>query len=212
MVRPWPSAGDRWRATDDRGQAHTLEAFAAALLLVASVVFALEATAVTPLSASTANHHDVVQMEGVGRGVLADADRRGALRPTLVYWNDTNGTFHAPADPADGYTGGGPPTAFGAILNESLGDRGVVFNVNLRYARTDGQVGTERLVHQGTPSDDAVRVARSVTLYDGDVLRDAAGNRTGVTLENATSFYAPDAAPGDPVYNVVRVEVVLWRV
>ncbi|MFQ3285215.1 MAG: hypothetical protein ACI944_001946, partial [Natronomonas sp.] len=36
-----------------RGQAHTVEAFAAAVLVVSGLVFATQAAAVTPLSAST---------------------------------------------------------------------------------------------------------------------------------------------------------------
>ncbi|WP_241768054.1 hypothetical protein [Haloferax sp. ATB1] len=49
-----------------------------------------------------------------------------------------------------------------------------------------------------------------MTLYDDDVLVDSTETPTNTTLSNATSFYVPDASAG-PVYNVVQVEVVAWR-
>jgi len=64
------------RTTDDRAQAHTLEAFAAAILLVAALTFALQATAVTPLSASTSNQHIENQQRAVATDLLATSAER----------------------------------------------------------------------------------------------------------------------------------------
>jgi hypothetical protein len=49
-----------------------------------------------------------------------------------------------------------------------------------------------------------------VTLYDDDVLYAADNTPTTHTLENSTTFYASDVSPG-PLYNVLEVEVVVWR-
>ena len=71
---------------DDRGQAHTLEAFAAAILIVVGLTFALQATAVTPLSASTSNQHLENQQRAVATDLLETSAANGDLRerPVLV--------------------------------------------------------------------------------------------------------------------------------
>lgn len=205
-----PTGRLRRSGRNGRGQAFTLESLAASLLLFAGVVFALQATVVTPQSASTAGEHVENQNTGLAAGTLDSAAANGTLRPTLLSWNGSGERFYgSPAN--DSFVDGGPPTAFGRTLDRTLGNRSVVFNVNLRYVAANGSVRSKPLVHLGTPSDDAVRAARSVTLFDDDVLVDAAGRPTNTTLASSTTFYAPDAAPSSPVYNVVRVEVVAWR-
>lgn len=192
-----------------RAQAYTLEAFVAALVLLGAVVFALQGTAVTPQSASTASDTQQKQLERTGQGVLDDAAVDGSLRQAVLYWDSAEGTFHGLEPYESAYKNAALPTAFGAQLNRSFGATGVAYNVNIRYRRPSGTTGTKALVDSGTPSDDAVRVAEPLTLYDDDVLyTDTAvpGNRT---LTNA-SFYAPDSSPDSGVYNVVTVEVVLW--
>lgn len=192
-----------------RAQAFTLEAVTASLLLVAAVVFALGATALTPLSASTASQHVENQQGALAAGTLDAAEANGTLAPTVLYWNDSGGRFHGAS--AEGYyPNSGPPTAFGARLNRTFADRSIAFNVNVLYV-SGGEVRREPLVRLGTPSDNAVTATRRVTLTDDDVLRAPGGEPTDVPLSNASTFYAPDAAPSSPLYNVVRVEVVVWR-
>ena len=90
------------RAANDgeRGQAHVLEGIVAAMLILTSVIFALQVTAVTPLTASTANQHLQTQGSGTAAGLLAAADQRGTLRDTILYWNETGGRFHDSGDSA----------------------------------------------------------------------------------------------------------------
>lgn len=195
----------------DRGQAHTLEAVAAAVLVLSSVVFALQVTAVTPLTASTSSQHIENQQGAVADGVLAAASENGSLKPTLLHWNESADAFHG-ASAMGTYTNGGPPTAFGHTLNGTFLDRGIAFNVNLHYLQDADSRRTKRLVHFGGPSDNAVVATRTVTLYDDDRLYDADGNRTDTMLrEPDADLYAPDVDSGTGVYNVVVVEVVVWR-
>jgi hypothetical protein len=68
------------------------------------------------------------------------------------------------------------------------------------------------MIYRGEPSDNAVTASRSVTLYDSDNLyqsSDSSQNPLGPTI-SGSNFYAPDAASGG-IYNVVEVEVVVWR-
>lgn len=192
-----------------RGQAHTLEGVAAALVVVMSVVFALQVTAVTPLTASTASQHIENQERAAAEGVLSVAARNGTLDDALLYWNATVGSFHN-ASSQGYYSAGGPPTAFGALLDDTFLSRGVAFNVEVHYRGSSGARRTRQLVHLGEPSDNAVSASRLVTLYDDDRLVAANGTRTGTTLADA-SYFADDRDAASHVYQVVEVEVVAWR-
>lgn len=193
-----------------RGQAFTLEGVVAAVVVLVSLLFALQVAGVTSLSASTAGGHLVDQQAAVTSGVLDTAAAEGTIEPTLLYWDDQEGTFHR-SEVTEPFYATGPPTAFGAHLNETLTDRTVAYNVNLYGVDRNGTVVRQPLVRNGRPSDDAVAATRTVTLYDDDRLLAENGTATGPTLANA-SFYLADADPDGPLYNVVRVEVVAWPV
>ncbi|MFB6153389.1 MAG: hypothetical protein ABEJ27_03965 [Halodesulfurarchaeum sp.] len=194
---------------DRRGQAHTLEGIAAALLVLASVTFALQVTAVTPLTASTASQHIENQQRGATAGMLAVAANNQTLKPTILYWNESGSRFYG-SDVEEGYyVSGGPPTAFGKLLNKTLDQAGIAFNVKLVYLTQSWETRTRRLVYLGHPSDNAVAVTRTVTLYDHDVIRNTSGPTDKTVAE--TSFFAPDVSPQGHLYNVIRVEVIVWR-
>lgn len=191
-----------------RGQAYTLEGFAAALLVVGGVVFALQATAVTPLSASTSNQHIENQYRATADDLLAAAAENDTLRPAVTFWDPENNTFHN-ASEAGYYSNGGPPNAFGAALNETFGGSRVAFNVEVRY-RSGDRVKDKRMVHMGTPSDNAAAATRTVALYDDTALSAAEGNVSAAATEG--DFYASDADSGTELFNVVEVRIVVWRI
>ena len=66
------------------------------------------------------------------------------------------------------------------------------------------------MVYRGEPSDNAVSASRTVTIYNDSELT-APG--TSTTVENANTFNetVPYDGAGSSVHNVVRVEVVVWR-
>jgi hypothetical protein len=190
---------------DDRAQAHTLEAFMAALLLMGSVVFALQVTAVTPLTASTSSQHIENQQVQVARGMLDSAAENGSLRTALLDWNDSTGAFLNASEQGYYVRGGQANNTFGAMLGRAFLDRGIAANVNVRYQTPDGDLRSRRMVYLGSPSDHAASVSRSVTLYDDDELD---GGPT--TLNDSTSYFVPDRGEGS-VHSVVHVEVVVWQ-
>lgn len=203
---------NRWTGTkslDQRAQAHTLEAFTASLLLIGAVLFALQVTAVTPLTASTSSQHIENQQLQIASGLLDSAVSNGSLEESVLYWNDSAGEFYGVNDQEGVYTTGGPPeVAFGEMLNRTFRERGIAFNVNVWFVGRDGQPRRERMVNFGTPSDNAVSARRTVTLFDDDRLTSPDSN---AKVTDATSFFAPDMAPGHGLYNVLRVEVIVWR-
>lgn len=192
-----------------RAQAHTLEGVVAAMLVISSVILALQVTAVTPLTASTASQHIEMQEKASAGGLLGAARDDGLVRETLLYWNESGARFHGTG--ANGYyTTGGPPTAFGEMLNETFGADGYAFNLNARFVSANGNIQERRVVYMGRPSDSAAAASGTVTLYDADELRDVDQTRTGRALEDA-SFFAENQDPDSHVFAVVDVEVVVWR-
>jgi hypothetical protein len=201
-----------------RGQAYTLEAVIASVLILSSLVFALQVTAVTPLSASTSNQHIENQQRFTASGALAAADEEGLLKEGVLFYNTTDEAFHN-ADRLEYYTNtypetdDGDATPFGGILERSFADRGLAVNVLVHY-ETDGSRGTQRLVYRGEPSNNAGSATRTVTLFEGDWVRDGDNRRTrqlgAVDSAANETFYAPNHYDSR-VYNVVQVEVVVWR-
>lgn len=193
---------------DERGQAFTLEAFTAGIVILGGVVFALQVTAVTPLTASTSSQHIENQQQHLASGVLDSAVENESLHAALLYWNDSDGRFHKTDADNGYYTLGGPAdTTFGTMLNRTFGDHGIAFNVNVIYLRTNSEIAREEMVNSGVPSENAASARRTVTLYDDD-------NLTGPTpmpVNDSTTFYASDIATDSNLYNVLRVEVVVWR-
>ena len=192
---------------EDRSQAYTLEAIIAAVLLISSLVFALQVTAVTPLSASTSNQHIENQQRAAAVGVLTSAQEAGALKDAVLYWNDSAEAYDD-ADQLTHYTNSYPPNEFGNITERAFDGRGLAGNVLVYHNESEAP---SRMVYRGEPSDNAVSASRTVTIYDDDNLTAPPSNQT--TAGNADSFAdaVPEDASGNSVYNVVRVEVVVWR-
>lgn len=240
----------RQTLTERRGQAFTMEAVFAAILLLAAVLFALQTTAITPLTGSTTSQQVQNQQSAVAEGVLASAAEQGMLKEAALHYDIEADNWHGlgPGESAYATTDSdhdrGPPEALRLAnrLDRAYSD-GVATNVNMHYftAPTDRGQGdqhhkTETLVDMGTPSSNAVTATRTIVLYtddvpleaDGDPYEDATGSQ--ITLEDvhddaSLDFYAEYVAQdsaggiskspineGSPVYNVVTVEVVVWRI
>lgn len=199
----------RTKGNSARGQVHTLEAFTAALLVVSGVLFAMQATAVTPLTASTSNQHVENQHRAAASDVLTTAAENGTLRPALTYWDPDERAF-VRAGERGLYENGGPPNPFGAALNDTFGNfstpgRRIAYNVYVRYRLPDNGTRRQTMVYMGSPSDNAASASRTVALTDGTPLSGASG-----TVSSA-NFYAPDAAPNATLFNVMEVRIVVWQ-
>jgi len=194
----------------DRGQVHTLEGIVAAMLLLTSVIFALQMTSVTPLSASTSSQHVENQEHASAEGVLAAAAESGALRRAVLFWNASGDRFYNATEDRY-YTREPPDNDLGDALDRAFGTRGIAFNVYVTFQAGSGSATqTQRMVYVGRPSDNAVRATRTVVLADDAQLVDHESAKTGDQVGD-TGFYAPDVTSGS-VYNALRVEVVVWRI
>lgn len=197
---------------DDRGQAHTLEAFTAALLILVGLLFALQATAVTPLSASTSNQHIENQERAMATDLLAAADATGELEAAVLNWSEAEGQFSGTGSSgiysnADQVRTFGE---FGSMIDATFLEEGIAVNVYIDYQRQGGTTASKQLLYMGTPSDNAVVATRTVVLTDDDRLTGATDTRV-IVAGTAGNYFVPDAAPGDPLYNVLEVRLVVWQ-
>lgn len=195
--------------TADRGQAHTLEGIAAALLLLASISFAFQATALVPTSVHEGPGAATNSLDERTDAVLAMSARNGDLRSTVLYWNATEGRFHD-AGPMGYYDSRLPPTSFGTLTSEAYENHSVAFSIETTYVTTGGGTETRRMATYGEPGTAAVTTERTVVLTDSDVLRGADESRTETRIDEAP-YFIPNAFDGH-VYNVVVVEVTVWRI
>ena len=204
----------------DRAQVHTLEAFIAALLIVGALLFASQATAVTPLSASTSNQHIENQQQQMADDLLSITARDGTLQEALLYWNESyeehnEGHFaHTPPERGtySSIFDGDFDHPLEEPLNESFGSGVYAYNIELRYLDTDENFSSTDMVVMGTPSDNAVTASRTVTLYANDTIT---GEGSPIELHELNyeddEIWAPNVNESSLVYNVVEVRMTIWR-
>lgn len=196
------------------------------MLLLMSIVFALQATAVTPLSASTSNQHVENQHQALGEGLLVTTAESGSLHEAVRYWNISNEKFHCAPPDHESYPGSAddaecalhltstdhvPPNSFGESLEETFG-AGIAANVHVTYLNESFEQERQDMVFQGDPSDNAIRTTTTLILFEDDQLLTSEGQNKGTLASNEGVFYAPNVYESDRVYNVVQVEVVVWRI
>ena len=195
---------------DDRGQAHTLEAFTAALLLVTGLIFATQATAVTPLSASTSNQHVENQAEIAAGDLLSTTEASGDLKAAVLYYD--NGSFVGSAD-GQGYAGIPPEShPLHDPLTEAFGDRQIAFDVDVYYPEAGGnETGDVSMVDMGSPSDNAATASLRVALYGDD--RFGADDQHVLAEDGPGRGYFADPVDGsgEVLYTVVEVRITAWQ-
>jgi hypothetical protein len=194
--------------SEKTAQMHTLEAVMAALIMVGVIVFAVEATSLTPLTSSTANAHIEAQMQTMGQDMLnalsyAPYGHTSALKSDVTNWDGKeyvwNGTAYESR--ASGNL---------TLTNSSLVDmftfvttpRGIAHNVHFAWINEDGVSISRPYIYNGDPSDNAVIISKKVTLSDYEVanVSSFAANTAIPDIDNSTGFY-----------NIVNVKMTLWR-
>jgi hypothetical protein len=211
---------------EDRAQAYTLEAILGGLVIAAAVVFAINATVVTPSTSGAVDPEIRENLRQQANDVLvttAGNDSFG-LSDVVRYWDPAARTFYQASSPDVGYGSSQPPGVFGRLLNDTFTKRGYRYNVEMSYLGAandtgpDEEPGTVQMVFQGEPDEQAVVATHRVTLFDNQTLSTDQISSRDVELwqfdTNATDgddgyYPVPDAVDG-PVYNVVEVRVIVW--
>ena len=195
-----------------RGQAVTLEGVIGAVIVLASVVLALQAVNIAPV-VSDGDDGRSERLETRTEDLIEAAADRGALRKTVTCVRSTGEPETNLANPND------PPTQFGELLNQTLTQSGNEFIVAVEYRNTGSQEH-ERLYPSGEISapPDAVSVSRQITLYNSDPVHRAGTDGCvqdpdGATLTEEDQLYVdrhPEVDGTTNVYNTVRIRVIAW--
>lgn len=197
---------------DTRGQALSFEGISAAIILLAAVGFALQVTAVTPLSPSTSSQHVENQIQSTADGALDSAAQRGTLDESVLFWDDSDGRFHSASSGVAHYQGRPPgDLPLSETLNRTFDDRNIAYNLFVSY-HTENGMETQRLVEQGRPSDHAVSASQTLVVHESDRLVKDDGSRGNRLGSPSTGFYAPNIDTDELMYNILHVEVVAWRI
>ncbi len=198
---------------DTQAQAHVLESIAAGALILATIIFAVQATAITPLTVSTSHQHIETQQKKIADGVLenakytGDTDELSALEEAILYWDTDDQQFYDST--SEGYLGEYPDNEFGDKLADAFEDERIGTNVYVTYSREGGGSATQQMVHMGEPSDNAMSATTTVVLYDD---HEISAPDESDAISDTPAFYAPDAFDDSNVYNVVEVRIVVWRI
>lgn len=204
----------------DRAQAHTLEAFVAALILISGIIFATQATAVTPLSASTSNQHIENQQQAVAEDLLRIAAEDGTLEASFLYWNASNERFGGVAHPDRSFYTSEPveENPLYDIVTTAFQTGQIAYNIELHYFEFESlnETSSQPMVYMGTPSDNAVVATRTILLFNDSTLNQSVNNATSYTLGDVSndddlSYFAPDLHSDRPLYNVIEVRITVWR-
>ncbi|MFZ3059647.1 MAG: hypothetical protein WA102_07890 [Candidatus Methanoperedens sp.] len=188
---------------DDKAQMHTLEGVAAATIMLLVIVYAIDATSMTPLTSSTANVHVETELQVLGQDILgaldyAEPGYNSMLKNDVLTWNGSeyiwSGTNYmekgGTANLANNLTN---------ILNATLIGQGIAHNVALTFLSDNGaSYSTERMIYNGDPSENAVIVSRKIVLQNTDFTPSA-------------NYPIPDIDPSTNLYNIVDVKLILWR-
>lgn len=200
MGQTCSSSSGRGNMMEKRGQMFALEGVLAALVVLAGIAFALQATVLTPTtSGATAAPVDGSAIDSVLSTTVENGEFRSDLTEdwTSSGFDDATGRWYT-----DTY-----PYAFGDALNQTLGPSAVANVVIHHRSAAEGRQRT-RLVYNGAPGNGAVRASTVLTLYDRDVC-----SSFPCDPDERTKFFAEDidTSSDGHVYNVIEVEVVAWQ-
>ncbi|MCZ7404739.1 MAG: hypothetical protein O8C67_07390 [Candidatus Methanoperedens sp.] len=187
---------------DDKAKMHTLEGVAAALV----IVYAIDATSMTPLTSSTANVHVETELQVLGQDILgaldyAEPGYNSMLKNDVLGWNGKeytwNGTKYMEKGNAS-YPQNNLTNNLTNILNATLITQGIAHNVELTFLVNNGtSYSTQRIIYNGDPSENAVIVSRKIVLQNSD------------TINSVNPI--KDIDPSTNLYNIVDVKLILWR-
>ncbi|PSQ41846.1 hypothetical protein BRD17_10155 [Halobacteriales archaeon SW_7_68_16] len=216
--RSRPADGSDDRRDDDRGQAYTLEAVGASIIVLIGLVYVFQSVVLTPTTAGTVDRDVRAQLRTQINDGLAAAHDEGGLEYAALLWDNETGTWFDDISGYQvnnrfGYGPNDPPGQLGDLLDSSFDERGYNYNVYIEY-QVDGGEATERvpLIKRGRPSDTAVTGTYSVVLTDDMELSSPGepGRRLEELNASEDEFYAPDIDDDGPLYNVAVFRVIVW--
>lgn len=193
---------------DDKAQLHTLEGVAAATLIILVVIYAIDATSMTPLTSSTASVHMESELRSLGTGILNTLDYSepgydSKLKNDISEWDGRqyiwNGVKYVEITGSlDNLTNDMTDVLRDVLVNESI-----AHNVEVTYLIIADNLTIPaelEIIYNGEPSDNAVIVSRKLVLHDGDINLTATPDTPIRDIDESTNLW-----------NIVDVNLILWR-
>lgn len=189
---------------DEKAQLHTLEGVTASVIILLVIIYAIDATSLTPLTSSTANVHVEAELHALGQDILnsldyAEPGYNSKLKDDIATWNGSeyvwNGTDYKEKGNATGQNN--LTNNLTEVLSDTLVRRGITHDVELTFLADNGTSYSLKMIYNGDPSNNAVIVSRKIVLHDGDIKSE--GNPI------------MDIDPSTNLYNIVDVKLILWR-
>jgi len=223
---------NRKKTTTDKGQAHTLEGFAAGIIVLLALVVAIQSVSVTPTSSSTASQAVETRQYYLADDVLSSTAASGDLKDALLEWNDTKASFDDDLNDSEvglrgqTYQGSNPENEFGDALERAFLSEGVAYNVDITCLDPSGGMSEKRFINNGNPSKHASTATQTIVLHQNDTLTHDANpdtelwetERFGIVCENLTPRPGDDpddfeysGSADSGIYNVVGVRITVWR-
>ncbi len=199
---------------DEKAQLHTLEGVAASALLLLVIIYAIDATSMTPLTSSTSSVHVESELAVLGQDILntldyAEPGYSSKLKSDVISWNGKEYLWNGD----DYIINGGNDSLennLAAALNATLIRRGVAHRVELTYLLNNTGIiepsSPEIMINAGVPSDNSVIVSKKIVLQDTDCMDDE-----GCEEDEEDQRHIKDIDTSTNLYNIVDVKLILWR-
>jgi len=198
---------------DEKAQLHTLEGVASATLLLMVIIYAIDATSMTPLTTSTSNAHVESELAALGQDILntldyAEPGHLSKLKCDVVSWDGKeylwNGTVYIENANAS-YSQNNLTNNLTDVLISTLVRQGIAHRVELTYLIKRGNATVPSapavMISAGIPSNNAVIVSRKIVLHDVPDIP--------VTLPPGNPIVDIDTSSN--LRNVVDIRLILWR-
>jgi hypothetical protein len=186
---------------NENAQLYTMEAIISSMLLVLVVIFILKATPLTSTLSSAAHQQIETQLDVMGHDLMTVLDytpegsQYSALKKAIINWDGTEYSGQSPVRPY-----GGDLNATAANLSDTLGSKGIAYNLEVNYITPSG-TGSRPILWNGKPSENAVTVSKKITIYDEDMVTNPLSDIIPDIDSNRTRYY-----------NTIDVRLTLWQI
>ncbi len=189
---------------DDKAQMHTLEGVAAATIMLLVIVYAIDATSMTPLTSSSANVHVETELQTLGQDILSALDYsepgyNSELKSDIMNWTGREYVWNATTYNDTLYSSDPLNNKLTNVTKAILVTQGIAHNVEITFL-DNGTLTSQYMIYNGDPSDNAVIVSRKIVLHDGDINQTKFPENPINDIDNSTNLY-----------NIVDVRLILWR-
>lgn len=210
---------------DEKAQLHTLEAMAAATMMLLVIIYAIDATSMTPLTSSTANVHVETELQLFGQDILsaldhADPGYNSELKNVITSWKGDQYIWNGKNYINSQNCSLNPVNAtLVDILNKTLVRNGIAHNIELTFLdpvdNSTPTLKSKQMIYNGEPSNNAVIISRKIVLQDTNLdlnsTEEGEYEYEGCEDEDLYTTRPIKDIDSSNLYNIVDIKLILWR-